>query len=121
MTYSLIKKCPLCREVESYIIINKSINLINTIDNNCCICFDEFDNNICQCPNCKNIFHTECIESIISNTNNYPNTSLSSLCDILHIIFYCLCEVLHIICICFFVYLFMIIIFYIIINLHLLY
>jgi len=70
MEYLLLeRKCPLCREIKNYIKIDLEIN---NNDDVCCICLEEYNNYICQCNNCKNIFHINCIQNI-NDTSTYNN------------------------------------------------
>ena len=66
MNLSLYKICPLCRRQNYFNIID--IEIIN--NDECIICYDNLDTNICQCKTCKNIFHIECIKQIKNNNEN---------------------------------------------------
>ena len=96
MNLSLFRKCPLCRKIKNYNIIDVKI----IIDDVCSICLDDLNDNICKCNYCKNVFHIECIKQIKHNNsnnieiNNNIEDVPNNICNYLKI---CLCKLIHII------------------------
>jgi len=121
MDLSLYKKCPICRKNDDFTILNT--NIVN--DNVCCICLDEYDNNICQCKYCKNIYHVECIKQIKNNHNTIYVNIRNNLQEVPNNICYyletCLCRVFHVIVFTLVSYLCMVAIIYSVAALHILY
>lgn len=134
MFFSLYKKCPLCRKIEKMSNISKDIIEINIFnDDICCICLENYDNNICQCNNCKNIFHINCIKNIKENNiSSYDVLHINSTDEFINLnnqisnnfftkLKICIYNILYIFYIFIISYIFFVIICYIISILHLLY
>jgi len=91
MNLSLYKKCPLCRKEDNFIILN-----IKIVSNDvCCICLDHYNNKVCQCKSCKNIYHIECIKQIKNDINNNVQ-QVSNVSNNISYLDTCLCKLFHV-------------------------